>query len=107
MADFVEVARADDVQPGTVTVVEAGGKELALVTVGGTFYAVDKECTHRGGWLGEGAINEDWGEFALECPLHGSVFDLRTGEVLNPPAPSPVRHYPVEVVEGAVRVAVD
>jgi 3-phenylpropionate/trans-cinnamate dioxygenase ferredoxin component len=107
MSGFVEVARVEEVPPGTATVIEVGGLELALVNVDGSFFAVDNECTHRGGFLGEGEINTDWNEWAIECPLHGSVFDVRTGEVLNPPALTPVRTYPVEVEEGAVKVSTD
>ncbi|MEX0664515.1 MAG: non-heme iron oxygenase ferredoxin subunit [Acidimicrobiia bacterium] len=107
MSGFVEVARVEEVPPGTATVIEVGGLELALVIVDGSFFAVDNECTHRGGFLGEGEINTDWNEWAIECPLHGSVFDVRTGEVLNPPALTPVRTYPVEVEEGAVKVSTD
>ena len=107
MARFVEVARVEDVPPGTATVVQVGGAELALVNVNGTFFAIDNECTHRGGFLGEGEINTDWGDWAIECPLHGSVFDVRTGEVLNPPAPTPLRTHPLEVDGGVVKVSAE
>ena len=107
MARFVEVAKVEDVPPGRATVARVGDIEVAVVNVQGTFFAIDNECTHRGGFLGEGEINTDWSEFAIECPLHGSVFDVRTGEVLNPPAPTPVRTYLVEVEAGMVRVATD
>src|ERR1700694_3258578 len=104
MARFVEVARVEDVPPGTATVVQGGASELALINVNGTFFAIDNECTHRGGFLGEGEINNEWNDWAIECPLHGSVFDVRTGQVLSPPAPAPVRTYPVEVDGGIVKV---
>jgi 3-phenylpropionate/trans-cinnamate dioxygenase ferredoxin component len=104
MAELIEVAKIEDVPPGTARVVTAGDRLLALVNVDGTFYAVDNECTHRGGDLGEGEINPDWDDRALECPLHGSVFDVRTGEVLRGPATEPVNTYPVEVDAGVVRV---
>jgi 3-phenylpropionate/trans-cinnamate dioxygenase ferredoxin component len=107
MARFVDVARVEEVPPGTATVVQVGGTELALVNVDGTFFAVDNECTHMGGFLGEGEINDDWSEWAIECPVHGSVFDLRTGEVLNPPAPKPVRTYPVAVEGEVVKVSTE
>jgi 3-phenylpropionate/trans-cinnamate dioxygenase ferredoxin component len=105
MAGFVEVARVEDVPPGTATVVQAGASELALINVNGTFFAIDNECTHRGGFLGEGEINTEWNDWAIECPLHGSVFDVRTGQVLSPPAPAPVRTYPVAVDGGIVKVS--
>jgi 3-phenylpropionate/trans-cinnamate dioxygenase ferredoxin component len=107
MTSFVEVARVGDVPPGTATVARVGDVEIALVNVEGTFFAVDNECTHRGGFLGEGEINTDWSAWAIECPLHGSVFDVRTGEVLNPPAPTPVRTYAVEVEGDVVKVSTD
>ena len=107
MARFVEVARVEDLPPGAATVVQAGASELALVNVNGTFFAIDNKCTHRGGFLGDGEINTDWSDWAIECPRQGSVFDVRTGQVLSPPAPAPVRTYPVEVDGGIVKVSTD
>jgi 3-phenylpropionate/trans-cinnamate dioxygenase ferredoxin subunit len=107
MARFIEVARADDIPPGTATVARVGDLEVAIVNVAGDFFAIDNECTHRGGSLGDGEINTDWNEWAIQCPLHGSVFDVRTGEVLNPPAPAPVRTYAVEVEDGVIKVSTD
>lgn len=107
MPEPVEVATVEEVPPGTAKVVRAGDKELALLNVDGTFYAIDNECTHRGGYLGEGEINRDWNQWAIECPLHGSVFDARTGEVLNAPATEPVHTYGVEVDAGVVKVSID
>jgi 3-phenylpropionate/trans-cinnamate dioxygenase ferredoxin subunit len=105
MTRFVEVARVQDLPPGAARVASVDDVEIALVNVQGTFYAIDNECTHRGGSLGAGEINTDWGEWAIECPLHGSVFDVRTGEVLNPPAPTPVRTYAVELEGDIVKVS--
>lgn len=104
MARFVEVAKVDEVAPGTATVVVVDGLRLALVNVGGTFFALANECTHRGGPLGEGLLAGEW---SLQCPWHGSIFDVRTGEVLEPPAPGPARSYEVRVEDGVVRVAID
>ena len=105
MAQFVEVAKVGDVPPGTAKVALVDDVEIALVNVQGTFYAIDNECTHRGGSLGDGEINDDWNDWAIECPLHGSVFDVRTGEVLKPPAATPVRTYPVELDGNVVKVS--
>ena len=106
MAEFVAVANVDDVPPGTATVVTVRGIEVALVNVDGTLYAVDNECTHLGGYLGEGEINPDWSDWAIEGRLHASVFDVRTGEVMNPPATEPVRTYPVTVEDSVIKVSV-
>lgn len=107
MAGFVEVAGVEDVPSATVIVVEVGGHQLALANMEGSFFAVDNECPHRGGSLGDGSINTRRSEWALDCPLHGSVFDVRTGEVLNPPAAVGVGTYAVEVAGGVARVSRD
>ena len=107
MARFIEVARVEDLPPGTATVARVGDIDVALVNVHGTIYAIDNECTHRGGFLGEGEINTDWSDWAIECPLHGSVFDVRSGEALNPPAPTPIRTYRVEVDGDLVKVSTE
>jgi nitrite reductase/ring-hydroxylating ferredoxin subunit len=99
MTRLIEVARAEDVPPGTARAIE-----VALVNVGGTFFALDNECTHRSGPLGEGLLVGEW---PLQCPWHGSVFDVRTGEALEPPAPGPVRTYHASVEGGVVKVALD
>ena len=95
------VARASDVAPGEVTVVQAGGRSLALGhTVDDRWGAVDNVCTHDGGTLGEGEMDED----CVECPRHGATFDLFSGEVRAMPAVFPVNAYPVRVVDGEVQV---
>lgn len=104
MADFVEVAKVDEIPPGTATVVEVGGVEIALVNVNGDFYALSNECTHAGGPVGEGDLVEEHG---LECPLHGSVFDVRSGEALTGPADEPLDTFETKVEDGVVKVAVE
>ncbi|MGH2727898.1 MAG: Rieske (2Fe-2S) protein [Actinomycetota bacterium] len=104
MENFVEVVKVDDVPPGSATVVEVKGVEIALINSGGEFYAIGNECPHAGGPLGEGDLVE---QNQLECPLHGSVFDITTGEPVVGPADEPVPTYPVQVTNGIVKIAVD
>lgn len=92
---LVTAAHAGDVQPGTGRLVEVEGRRIALFAAGSAFYAVDDTCTHRGCPLSKGTLQGE----SVTCPCHGSIFDLRTGQVLHPPAVSPVRAYRV-VVEG-------
>ena len=70
----------------------------------GSVFALDNGTTHRGGPLGEGLLVAEW---SLQCPWHSSVFDVRTGEALEPPSPGPVRSYEVSVEGGVVSVAID
>jgi 3-phenylpropionate/trans-cinnamate dioxygenase ferredoxin subunit len=101
VSEFVPVAREDDVPPGQVRVVKADGKSLALGHCeDGTWGAIDNVCTHDGGVLGEGELED----CLVECPRHGARFELRTGEVKALPAVFPVNAYPVRVVNGQVEV---
>lgn len=102
MPDWVEVAKVEEIPPGTAAVVDANGIEFALVNAGGEFYALAGECSHAGGLLGDGDLV---GEYSLECPLHGAVFDVRTGECLKGPAEEPVLTYETLVEGGVVMVA--
>jgi nitrite reductase/ring-hydroxylating ferredoxin subunit len=104
MENYIQVAKVDDVPPGSATVVDVKGIEVALINSGGEFYAIGNECTHAGGSLGEGDLVE---ENQIECPLHGSVFDVTNGEVVNGPADEPVPTYEVKVENGVISVAVD
>ena len=103
MSAFVAVARESDIAPGEVKVVDADGKSLALGHCeDGTWGAIDNVCTHDGGVLGEGELDD----CLVECPRHGARFDLATGEVKALPAVFPVNAYPVRVVDGQVEVDV-
>ncbi|TMF80660.1 MAG: Rieske 2Fe-2S domain-containing protein [Chloroflexi bacterium] len=103
MSEFVPVARADEVPVGEVKVVHARDKSLALGHCDDdTWGAIDNVCTHDGGVLGEGELDD----CLVECPRHGARFDLLTGEVRALPAVFPVNAYPVRVVDGVVMVDV-
>jgi 3-phenylpropionate/trans-cinnamate dioxygenase ferredoxin subunit len=95
------VASAGDVAPGTVRVVEVEGRSLCLgLTEDGEWGAIDNVCTHDGGVLGEGELDDE----AVECPRHGGRFDLFSGRVLALPPVRPVSAYPTRVEDGQVVV---
>jgi 3-phenylpropionate/trans-cinnamate dioxygenase ferredoxin subunit len=103
LSEFVPVAREDEVPVGEVKVVHARDKSLALGHCDeDTWGAIDNVCTHDGGVLGEGELED----CLVECPRHGARFDLLTGEVRALPAVFPVNAYPVRVVDGVVMVDV-
>ena len=95
MSEFVRACRVADVAPESAIPVEIGGTELAIVHSDGQFYAIADECSHASIPLSEG----DVGDGEIECYLHGSRFDLRTGEPIGLPATEPVPIYRC-VVEG-------
>ena len=80
-------------QEGRASRVVADGEPIAVFRVGGTLYAIAATCTHAEGPLDEGEVTGA----SVTCPWHGSVFSLRSGEVLEGPATEPVRTYRVRV----------
>jgi 3-phenylpropionate/trans-cinnamate dioxygenase ferredoxin component len=102
MADFVKVGTKGDPAPGHGKQVEVGGKKIALFNVDGAYYAIDDTCTHRGGPLSEGELSGA----EVTCPWHGAVFDVKTGNVLGPPAAKGVSKYNVRISGESVEVEV-
>jgi len=96
-ADFGPEANVVEGKPTCVTV---GGKAFALFRISGTIYCLDNRCTHVGGPLCQGRLNGA----VVQCPLHGSRFDVRTGAVVGPPARTPVGAHAVIVEAGKVWV---
>lgn len=97
MANFVKVATVADVPAGTGKVIETGGKQIALFNVGGTFYAIDNTCKHRGGPLGEGELDGT----TVVCPWHGWEYDVTSGANIDDPSVK-LGCYPAKVEGGDV-----
>lgn len=93
MSDWTKVASAGDLDDGDVKQVHYADEPVCLANVDGEFLAVSDVCSHEyvmlsGGWLD----GED-----IECPQHGSKFNMRTGAVDNLPATLPIPVYDVKV----------
>ena len=102
MGNFVKVATVDQIEPDRGLAVEAGGQRIAIFKVGDHYYAIGDTCTHRGGPLSDGFLAGE----EVTCPWHAARFDMKTGNVLSPPAPTGVPSYPVRVVGTDVEVEV-
>ncbi len=103
MADSMQRAAAlADVPQGGSLAVEVDGVEVALVRTEDEVFAVRDECSHAAVPLSEGEVEG----CEIECWLHGSMFDLRTGKPTNLPATEPVPIYPCKVDADAVYVDV-
>ena len=96
----VDAGPESELQEGEPMCATLGQRPVALFKVGGKVYCVDNRCTHMGGPLCEGTVDEA----VVECPWHGSRFDVRTGQVVGPPARTPVRSYPSGVENGRIWV---
>src|SRR5207244_12466346 len=100
---FEKVSATSEIPNGSMKQVSVGGIDVMLANVNGTFHALSNKCTHAGGPLAKGKLDG----LVVQCPLHGSKFDVRTGAVVGPPAQIPERVFGVKVEGKDVLVNVD
>jgi 3-phenylpropionate/trans-cinnamate dioxygenase ferredoxin component len=100
MPDFVKVAAVSEVPDPGKQVVEVDDRLVALFHVGGKFFALDDVCTHDGGPLAEGTLEDH----TIACPRHGAKFDIRDGRALTMPATRGTAAHQVKVENGHVYV---
>jgi 3-phenylpropionate/trans-cinnamate dioxygenase ferredoxin subunit len=103
VASWVEVGRVEDVPPGHAARIEIDEYPVAIFNVDGEFFCLDDTCSHAQASLSDGDL--DLSRCAIECPLHGSAFDLRTGDPLSLPAVEPVHVHHIDTTDGVIRVA--
>jgi 3-phenylpropionate/trans-cinnamate dioxygenase ferredoxin component len=94
----VPVARAEDVAPGTMLMVQVDGTNVLLVNHEGTIRAMQGTCSHEYFELDRGFLTGD----SITCALHLSRFDLATGEALDPPAEVALQTYPAAIIDGEI-----
>jgi 3-phenylpropionate/trans-cinnamate dioxygenase ferredoxin subunit len=82
---------------------EVAGVPVALVAIEADYFAIRDECSHAAVALSEGEVDG----YTIECWLHGSCFDVRTGEPTNLPATEPVSVYPVKIEGDDVLVSIE
>jgi len=98
----VTVARRDELEVNQMKLVTIGDRRLVIGRTEDGYVAFDDRCTHRGGSLADGVMICG----TVQCPWHGSQFDVRTGAVRAGPAKDPVACHPVEQVGDEIRVRV-
>lgn len=96
----VRVGKADELAPGTAVRVELDGTPVAVFNVEGSFYAIADTCSHEEASLSEGYLDED----VVECPKHGAMFHVPTGEVRSLPATRSVATFRTTVEDGDLYV---
>lgn len=79
---LVKICETKDIQSSQMEAVDVNGERVCVANVGGKYYAIGNVCTHMGGPLAEGKLEG----FEVQCPWHGSKFDVRTGKAVRPPA---------------------
>ncbi len=97
---FVKVGETKEIGPSSMKAVEVEGEKVCIINKEGNYYAIGNICTHVGGPLNEGTVEE----YEVECPWHGSKFDVRTGEPTKPPARQAVTTYEVKIEDNNILV---
>ncbi|TGD10150.1 non-heme iron oxygenase ferredoxin subunit [Brevibacterium sp. S111] len=98
---MIDVASTAEVGPGETMRIEIGEFEVCIARDSdGTIHAIDDLCTHGEVSLAEGDVED----CTIECWLHGSQFDLNTGQPVNPPAFEPVAVYDCKEIAGRILV---
>jgi 3-phenylpropionate/trans-cinnamate dioxygenase ferredoxin subunit len=100
MSGFVAVAAADELKPAQMKRVLVSGRRLLLCNSNGTLYCIDEMCSHEDYSLYLGCIKGG----RIKCSLHGSYFDLVTGQPTCDPADQPIKTYAVKIEAGQVWV---
>lgn len=98
--EFVRVCKVTDIPEGERRWFEFEEETIVVFNVGGRFYAIADVCTHDGGPLGEGRLEDH----TIACPRHGAKFDIRTGAALTMPATEPTAAHEVKVENGELWV---
>jgi len=102
LTDWAKV-EAGEIGEGEMTAVPVGDRMVAIANVGGNLHAFDDVCTHRQCSLAEGDLEG----LVIECPCHGSQFDITSGEVVNGPATEPIDVFEVHEEDGQLLVSME
>ena len=97
---FDDVLDANALAEGGMAVVKAGGRRIAVIRHNGQWHAIDNDCPHVGGYLGQGTLQGD----SVVCPLHQMAFDLVTGKATNRAGGYSIAVHEVKVENGRVWV---
>ena len=105
VAELIDICPVSELPPGAMRMVEWEDLEIGVFNCAGEILAIEDRCSHDNGTLVEGELNQD--DCTVECPRHGSLFDLRTGKPLTLPAYVPVETFPVTVDGDTIKVEVE
>lgn len=107
---YVKVAQTSDFDAEAKKKIILEGKEILITKIDGSYYAIDNSCSHMGGSLYDGKLEG----FQVVCPRHGSIFDVRTGAVvqrgklfLAKVKVTDLRGYPVKIEDTDLLIGLD
>ncbi len=98
--DWIDVARACEIDEDCCKLFDLDDEDIAIYNLGGEFFAIEDRCTHDGGDLASGWVEDG----CAVCPRHGARFDIRTGKVMAPPAYEDIHAFPTRVRDNRVQI---
>ena len=104
-SEIIDVCALTELPPGQMRIVDWEDVEIGVFNCAGTLYAIEDRCSHDDGPLAEGPFDES--KCTVECPRHGSLFDLRNGKPMTLPAYEPVDTFTVIVEDDTIKLEVD
>jgi len=104
MSELVEVCPLSELPPGERKIVSYGDLEIGVFNCGERIFAIEDRCSHDDGPLAEGPFDPE--RCTVECPRHGSLFELASGRPLTLPAYEPVETFPVVIEDGVIKLEV-
>ena len=105
MSDKVTVCPAAELQPGEMRLIDVEDRKIGVFNCDGSLFAIEDRCSHDDGPLAEGEFDAE--ACTVECPRHGSLFDLTTGRPKTLPAYVPVETFPVTVEDETIQLEVN
>lgn len=104
-ATTIPVCPVAELPAGEMRLVEHDGRKIGVFNCDGTYYAIEDRCSHDNGPLAEGEF--DPSTCTVECPRHGSLFDLTTGRPKTLPAFQPVQTFPIAIEDDTIILEVE
>jgi len=100
----IDVCPAEELPAGASRIIEADGRKIGVFNCDGALHAIEDRCSHDDGPLAEGPF--DPVACTVECPRHGSLFDVRSGRPRTLPAYLPVETFPVRIEDDTIKLEV-
>ena len=104
MSPVIDICPVEELPPGERKLVEWEDLEIGVFNCTGDLVAIEDRCSHDNGDLVEGDFDQE--RCTVECPRHGSLFDLRSGRPRTLPAYLPVETFQVRIEDGTIKMEV-
>lgn len=101
--DWIDAARVGEIDDNGCVLFDLDDEDIAIYNLNGEYFAIEDRCTHDGGDLASGWVDDG----CAVCPRHGARFDIRTGQVMAPPAYEDIHAFPTRVQAGMIQIRDD